>query len=249
MKFRRFVGLLAITLAAMVPTESAYAQQARTAEQLVDAYFETAGGRDQWASAAGEYVLAVTTLPGAPLPYTFEFCWSFREPRTAERARFQGRTQLRGYESGVGWTFRKDSAAEQGQVRVWSAEESARNEAIWRGTFEVVLHRLARRDPALRVGMGQGPWAEWIEISEAGAPIGRLLLDDENTPRRYRRLADGAAVVFGPQAERGGINFAASGAFEIGASFQIIALELLSSEPRNVFAAPHTSHDGSLSCR
>lgn len=238
--------------AAVVATQlppAAYAQSNNEAERAVDRYFETAGGRDLWANAAGEYVLAVTTDPRLPLPYTFEFCWSFQQPRTAERARFQGRTQLRGFEQGRGWSFRREQGAAQGTLRPWSAEENAAADDIWRGAFEVVLHRLAARDRALSVRMGEGPWQGYVEIVEANNPIGRLLLSEDGHPLRYQRVADDTRVVFGPDAERGGFHFPEGGAFEIGATFKIIALELLPSEPRGVYAQPPATHDGAMTCR
>lgn len=241
--------LCAALALAVLATPPASAQTPSDAVRAIDHYFEAAGGRDLWANAAGEYVLAVTTDPRLPLPYTFEFCWSFREPRTAERARFQGRTQLRGFERGHGWSYRRDVGAAQGTVRPWSAEENATNDAIWRGAFEVVVHRLAARDPALSVRMGQGAWEGYVEIVEAGSPVGRLLLNEEGQPLRYQRAVDDTRVVFGPQAERGSFRFPEGGSFEIGATFKIIALELMSSEPRGVYAQPQPTHDGNMLCR
>lgn len=242
-------ALCAVLAFALVASPPAAAQTSGAAAQAIDHYFQAAGGRELWANAAGEYVLAVTNDPRLPGPYTFEFCWSFREPRTAERARFQNRTQLRGFERGRGWSFRRDVGAAQGTVRPWSAEENANGDDIWRGAFEVVVHRLAARDPALSVHMGQGPWEGYVEIVEGAAPIGRLLLNEEGEPLRYQRVIDDTRVVFGPQAERGGFRFPKGGSFEIGATFEIIALELLPSEPRGVYAQPQITHDGAMLCR
>jgi hypothetical protein len=219
------------------------------AAQAVDRYLEALGGRAAWASARGEYVLAVTTDPRRPLPYTFELCWDFTQPRTAERARFQSRTQLRGYQAGEGWSFGRDATAAEGTIRTWSVEESASNENLWRAAFEVVTHRLAARDPELSVREGEGEWSGWIEIAERGAPIARLQTDASGAPQRYRRLVDDTSIVFGPLVDRGAIRFPKHGAFDPGASFEVISIELYPTSPQAVYGRPATGHDGSMTCR
>lgn len=219
------------------------------ASRAIDRYLEAMGGREAWAEAKGEYVLAVTSDPRRPLPYTFELCWDFSQPRTAERARLQSRTQLRGYASGDGWSFGRDAGTPEGTLRDWSAEESATNENLWRAAFEVVTHRLAARDPELSVRSGKGEWAGWIEFDERGTPIARLLTDEDGSPQRYRRLVDDTSIVFGPLVDRGAIRFPKHGAFDPGASFEVIAIELSADAPQTVFQRPVVTHDGSMICR
>jgi hypothetical protein len=247
MKAFRILALLSLgsSFAATSPAVAA----GEDADQAIDRYLEAVGGRAAWASAHGEYVLAVTTDPRRALPYTFELCWDFTRPRTAERARFQSRTQLRGYASGDGWSFGRDIAAPEGTIRDWSADENATNESLWRAAFEVVTHRLAARDPDLSVRNGAAEWAGWVEISERGTPIARLLTDAAGVPQRYRRLVDDTSIVFGPLVERGAIRFPRSGAFDPGASFEVIAIELYPDSPEAVFRRPEPAHDGSMACR
>lgn len=241
--------LLFIGCGLTLATQSAIASAEDAATRAVDRYLEALGGRAVWAEARGEYVLAVTTDPRRPLPYTFELCWDFTQPRTAERARMQSRTQLRGYAAGEGWSLGRDAGAPQGTLRSWSAEEGATNEALWRAAFEVVTHRLAAGDADLAVQSGAGEWAGWIEISEKGTPIARLLTDESGAPQRYRRLADGTSLVFGPLVDRGPIRFPKHGAFDPGASFEVIAMEFSRDPPQAVFRRPAADHDGSLICR
>jgi len=237
--------LLSLLFAAPTPVMAA----ADDAPRVVDRYLEAVGGREAWASANGEYVLAVTTDPRFPLPYTFELCWDFSQPRTAERARFQSRTQLRGYVAGDGWSFGRDVGAGEGTFRTWSAEERATNETLWRAAFEVVTHRLAARDPELSVRMGQGEWSGWVQVAERGTPIARLLTDKSGAPQRYQRLVDDTSIVFGPLVDRGAIRFPKHGAFDPGASFEVITIELSPDAPQAVFRRPSSGHDGSMTCR
>jgi hypothetical protein len=247
MKATRSLVLFALTagLTAPLPVVAA----GNDAAEAVDRYLEAVGGRAVWASARGEYVLAMTTDPRRPLPYTFELCWDFSQPRTAERARFQSRTQRRGYAGGDGWSFGRDVGSPEGTLRTWSAEEGAANESLWRAAFEVVTHRLAARDPELSVRSGADEWAGWIEIAERGAPIARLLTDEAGAPQRYRRLVDDTSIVFGPLVDRGAIRFPQNGAFDPGARFEVIAIELYPDAPQAVFRRPDANHDGSMVCR
>lgn len=240
-------ALLALFATLSAPLPAAAADADATAS--IDRYLEAVGGRGAWAAARGEYVLAVTTDPRRPLPYTFELCWDFTQPRTAERARFQSRTQRRGYESGDGWSFGRDVGTADGTLRTWSAEENATNEALWRAAFEVVTHRLAARDPDLSVRNGDAEWAGWVEIAERGTPIARLLTDASGAPQRYRRLVDDTSIVFGPLVDRGPIRFPLNGAFDPGARFEVIAIELYPEAPQAVFRRPAAGHDGSMTCR
>jgi hypothetical protein len=247
MRAIRSLSIIATGLSLLAPAGVATADDA--ASEAIDRYLAALGGRAAWAGAQGEYVLAMTTDPRRPLPYTFELCWDFSQPRTAERARFQSRTQLRGYAAGDGWSFGHDVGAPEGTIRTWSTKESAFNESLWGAAFEVITHRLATRDPDLAVRKSEGEWAGWIEITERGIPIARLLTDAAGAPQRYRRLVDDTSIVFGPLVDRGAIRFPKNGAFDPGASFEVIAMELFRDSPQAVFRRPAANHDGSMICR
>jgi hypothetical protein len=247
MKEMQVSVLLALCAVFSAPPPAAAVDTGAT--QVIDRYLDAVGGRAAWAAARGEYVLAMTMDPRRPLPYTFELCWDFTQPRTAERARFQSRTQLRGYESGLGWSFGREIGSAEGAFRTWSAEEGATNESLWRAAFEVVTHRLAADDPDLSVRSGKGEWAGWVEIAERETLIARLLTDEAGAPQRYRRLVDDTSIIFGPLADRGAIRFPQNGAFDPGARFEVIAIELYPEAPKAVFRRPAAGHDGSMTCR
>jgi hypothetical protein len=139
--------------------------------------------------------------------------------------------------------------APEGTLRAWSSEEGATNESLWRAAFEVVTHRLALRDPTLSVRNGEGEWVGWVEITERGTPIARLLTDETGAPQRYRRLVDDTSIVFGPLVDRGPIRFPQNGAFDPGARFEVVAIELHPESPQAVFQKPAAGHDGSMTCR
>lgn len=246
---RSIITMLLVVIAASTTIHSSAATPDTEAAARVDRYLEALGGRGPWAAARGEYVLAVTTDPKRPLPYTFELCWDLGQPRTAERARLQSRTQRRGYAQGSGWSYGVDAGSDAGTLRTWTAEEGANNEKLWRAAFEVVTHRLAAKDPALQVRMGRDDWAGWIEVQEQGAVVARLLTDADGAPQRYLRLVDNTSLVFGPLVDRGPIRFPKHGDFDPGAHFEVITIEFSPRAPQAVFALPASTSRGELDCR
>ena len=217
-------------------------------DDLLDGYFEAIGGRDEWAAGHGEYVLAKVEDPRFALPGTFEFCWSWDEPRTADRSRFQGLTQLRAYAGDDGWTFVRPSGDQEGTVRTWDDARRMRGQSEWTGNFEVLTHRLAKRDERVTTRMGTGPWASWVEISVDARIVAYLLVGEGGAPRSFHRVFDGITVIFGPLAERGRINFPAWGKFEGGEPFELIAFEILASAPVEPFQEPGPGDSGLLNC-
>lgn len=221
----------------------------RTAAEKLDLFYTAIGGRDVWAEGHGEYVLAKVEDPRFPLPATFEFCWSWDEPRAADRSRFQDLTQTRALQGDTGWTFNKPSGNSPGQVKEWDAARLQRGLMEWTGNFEVLAHRMAKRDPAVSVVMGEGEMNGWLAISVDGTLRSYLLLDESGAPRKFHRLFDDARVEFGPLADRGRLKFPAWGSFEGGEPFDIIAFEILDTAPTRPFVVPDATDPGYLDCR
>lgn len=219
-----------------------------TSDGLLENYFDAVGGREVWAAGHGEYVLATIEDPAFPLPGTFEFCWSWDDARTADRSRFQGRTQLRAYTGDDGWTFVKPSGDQQGTITTWDDARKARGLSEWNGNFEVLTHRLAKNDERVTTCMGEGQWTSWIEISVDAQVAAYLLIGETGAPEKFHRVIDGITVVFGPLAERGAINFPAWGMFEGGEPFDIIAFEILASAPSEAFQKPGLGDSALMDC-
>ena len=215
---------------------------------LLEKYFEALGGREEWAAGRGEYVLAKVEDPASPLPGTFEFCWSWDEPRTADRSRFQGFTRLRSYTGDEGWTFVRPSAGQQGVLTSWDDARKVRGRSEWNGNFEVLTHRLAARDDRLSTRMGEGPWASWVEISADAQIVAYLRIGETGAPEKFHRVFDEVTVAFGPLVARGAINFPAWGKFEDGKPFDIIAFEILASAPVEPFRKPDPADSALMNC-
>ncbi|NJM35451.1 MAG: hypothetical protein HC850_12905 [Rhodomicrobium sp.] len=171
-------SFLCLCLGWGIPAEAADA----VAEQRLNAFFQAIGGRDVWAAGRGEYVLAKVDDPRFPLPGTFEFCWSWEAPNAADRSRFQDVTQLRAVYGDEGWLFLKPSGDAPGELKRWDEARRARALSEWTGNFEVLIHRMAKRDPRVSTGMGDGDKAGWIEITVDGQKVSYLLLDEGARP-------------------------------------------------------------------
>jgi len=233
---------------AMAMAAAAVGAEDDVAQRRLDDYFAAMGGRDVWAAGRGEYVLASISDPRFPLPGTFELCWNWEQPQTADRARFQGTTQIRAFDGRQGWTATRSSVSTGTVLADWDAARRERGFAEWRGNFEILTHRLARGDRRVSARMGDGPWSGWIEIEVDGLTVAQLLLDDRGAPKRFHRVFDDVNVRFGPLADRGQLKFPAWGAFDDGEPFDLIAFEILDAPPRNVQQPPADEHRGFWVC-
>lgn len=216
---------------------------------ILDKYFSVAGGRDAWASAHGEYVLAKVADPRFPLPATFEFCWSWDDVFRADRMRVQGMTRQTVLRAEDGWIFSRPSNAPKGVIEPLSEELMQRARSEYIGNFEVLTHRLAKRDEAISTRLGAGPWQNWVEVSVDNDVTAYILFAEDGSPKRFFRLFDETSIFFGPLADRGAVKFPAWGAFEGGEPFDLIVFELLDSAPTVPFEKPDITDSGHWSCR
>jgi hypothetical protein len=240
------VRVLAV-LVALVTAGAAAADQ--RSEEVLTNYFAALGGRSIWAEGHGEYVLARVKTPGLPLPGTFELCLSWEKPQTADRARFQNLTQFRAFTGNEGWTFSRPSGQNAGELKNWYEMRMHRGLSEWAGNFEVLTHRLARRDEKVTTRMGAGPWKDWVEISIDSKVTAYLFINDEGVPRKFYRLFDDTSITFGPLAQRGNIAFPAGGSFDGGEPFDLIAFEILDTPPVEPFSRPDPGDAAYMHCR
>ena len=190
-------------------------EQSRRAEadQVLERYFEKIGGREKFATARGEYIaIEIRDPKQSHLPYYFELCFSYEDPRGATRIHSNNITLLSAYDHDKGWAIRKAP----GQMAALKARSEASIEAAlvdWRGNFEVLTHRLAKRDPDVYATMGEGPYEGWLIIHEKEEPVFRLVINEEGEPVQFERILDGTKVHFGPLVSFGDYSFPSNGRF------------------------------------
>jgi len=228
-------ALVAIHLLASLVCAQAVADS--TSDTILDRYFEAIGGRAIWAEGHGEYVLAKIADSRFALPGTFEICWNWELPQTADRLRVQGLSQTRVYAGSHGWTVRKSSGAPGTDHIEWDGARMMQGLAEWTGNFEVLTHRIANGDERVTTRMGEGSRQGWIEILVDQDVVGHLLIDSDGEPKKFHRVFDDVSVDLGPLADRGGIRFPAWGAFEGGEPFDLLVFEILDATPVQPFHA------------
>ena len=88
------------------------------------------------------------------------------------------------------------------------------------------------------------PRKGWVEISVDDEIVAFLMIGEDGAPKKFHRVFDGITVTFGPLVERGQINFPATGAFEDGEPFDLIAFEILELTPVEPFERPEPGDSG-----
>ena len=245
-------ALSAMSLSGGSTAASSPDERRAEAERQLDKFFAAMGGRDQFAQAHGEYIAIEINDPRvSPLPFYFELCWSYRDPRQATRANASAFTRRTGFDGKAGgWTLKQ----EQGkgvEFVPWSESRVQTALADWRGNFEGLTHRLAKRDPDVRAIMGIGPWEGWLEIREKGDVVFYLRLNEDGAPVRFRRVYDGTAVTFGPLVQQASARFPSRGLFEDSySSFDFHLFKLITHPMADAtFAPPADKQNLHLTCQ
>ncbi len=227
-------------------------ERLKEAERQLDKFFVAMGGRDQFAQAYGEYIAIEINDPRvSPLPFYFELCWSYRDPRQATRANAMAFTRRTGFDGkATGWTLKQEQGNAVEFVS-WSEKRVQTALADWRGNFEGLTHRLAKRDPDVRAIMGVGPWDGWLEIREKGDVVFYLRLNEDGAPVRFRRVYDGTAVAFGPLVQQASARFPSRGLFEDSySSFDFHIFKLIAHPMTDAtFAPPADKQNLHLTCQ
>ena len=236
--------------ASMLPGYSFADDSQDKANAILDTYFERIGGREKFASAKGEYIsIEITDPTQSALPFYFELCFSYEDPRGATRINSNQITRLMAYDHNEGWTITKAP----GQPAVYSERSEKSIQAAltdWRGNFEVLTHRLAARDPDVYATMGEGHYEGWLIIHEKNEPVFRLMVSAEGEPVQFERILDGTKVQFGPLVSFGEYSFPSSGRF-VGTfnDFDFHIFRLINEPLTKAFAPPVDKDNPAIDCR
>jgi len=227
-------------------------ERRKEAERQLDKFFVAMGGREQFANAYGEYIAIQVNDPRvSKLPFYFELCWSYRDARQATRANALAFTRRTGFDGkSSGWTLKQEQGKDI-EFAPWSEKRVKTALADWRGNFEGLTHRLAKRDPDVKAVMGVGPWEGWLEIFEKGDTVFYLRLNDDGAPIRFRRVYDGTAVTFGPLVDQASARFPSHGLFEDSfSSFDFHIFKLMTKPMADkTFAPPADKQTLALNCQ
>jgi hypothetical protein len=169
------------------------------AEALADRMLAALGGRAAWAAVTNTVNDSQQNWDGEPSVLRVVITMDFTRPRFRIETRGEGLDLIRVIDGDRNWRITRE-----GTVAPVSSDTLAEDRRWYQGHVYRTLHRIAKRDPAIRLGIGNG---DRLEVHEGGARIAWYLLDRRGQPYRYGAHDDDTGAIFGPwETSPGGIS-------------------------------------------
>ena len=210
------LSLLALTSIAQdaAPTE--------TAEARLERLLAAMGGRDAWARVQS-YTIRATHYEAGRAPYANTIWNDFARPAVRIEAKGPDLNAARAIDGDRGWRRR------DGTVTDLTAAQLGDEQRCWESNVYRTLHRLATRDPALRVRSvgpnrleiwrADGVRLNWLELNKAGEPI------------RFGTWDSETGNIFGPLFQQGPVKCAKWGTNAAGTwKYEVVEL-IVSDQP------------------
>lgn len=183
-----------IVLLALFPSWSAEPEAERLAQRMLDAL----GGRAAWAAATNTVNDSQQNWDGEPPVLRVVITMDFDRPRLRIETRGEGLHLVRVVDGERHWRLTRE-----GKIAPVTDETLAIDRRWYQGHVYRTLHRIAKRDPAITLGIGKDGR---LEVREGAARIAWYKLDRSGQPFRYGAHDDDTGSIFGPwDAEAGGI--------------------------------------------
>ena len=180
-----FASTLA-TLFLLAPTLA----HAREAEKAAERMLAAIGGRDAWARVKNTVNDSRQDWDGDPSELRVVITMDFERPRMRIETRGKGLHLVRVLDGDKHWRLSRE-----GTIEPVSAETVAADRKFYAGHVYRTLHRIAARDPALRLAVGQ---EGRLEAHEGGARIAWYALDRSGAVYLYGAHDDEVGGIFGP---------------------------------------------------
>jgi hypothetical protein len=186
--------ILAAALVAATPALGAAPDAEALAQRMLDAL----GGRAPWAAATNTVNDSQQNWDGEPSVLRVVITMDFERPRLRIETRGEGLHLVRVIDGDRHWRTTREGAV------VPVSEETLAGDRRWyQGHIYRTLHRIAKRDPAIRIST---PRPAVLEVHEGGTRIAWYALDRLGQPYRYGAHDDDTGAIFGPwEAEKAGI--------------------------------------------
>lgn len=188
-----------IALAALLPLHSGGASlPLDQAEALAERMLSSLGGRAAWAAARNTVNDSRQDWDGDPSELRVVITMDFERPRIRIETWGKGLHVVRAIDGDTHWRRTRD-----GGIQPLTAEILEDDRRFYAGHVYRTLHRVARRDPALRLAVGKGGR---LEVHEGASRIAWYVLDRRGQPYLYGAHDDEVGAIFGPWLhEAGGI--------------------------------------------
>jgi hypothetical protein len=177
---------------------SSVAAASPAAEALAERMLNALGGRAAWARVTNLVNDSQQNRAGEPPLVRAVITMDFARPRVRIETTGPGLRLVRVIDGERHWRLTR-----AGNVEPYPAQLLDEDRRFYAGHVYRSLHRLAARDPALRLSVGGDGR---LELHEGGARIAWYLLDVRGEPYRYGAHDDEQGSIFGPwEFERDGI--------------------------------------------
>ena len=163
---------------------------AESAEALADRMLAALGGRDAWARAKNTVNDSRQDWDGDPSPLRVVITMDFERLRLRIETRGKDLHLIRVLDGDKHWRLARD-----GTIGPVTEQTVAIDRKFWQGHVYRTLHRIAARDPAIRLALGKDGR---LEVHEAGARIAWYALDRSGQPYLYGAHDDEVGGIFGP---------------------------------------------------
>jgi hypothetical protein len=191
------LSIAAVLLAASLSSAAA-ATAAAEPEALADRMLAAIGGRAAWAAVTNTVNDSQQNWDGDPPLLRVVITMDFTRPRFRIETRGEGIDLVRVIDGDRHWRTTRE-----GSVAPVSAATLADDRRWYQGHIYRTLHRIAKRDPAIRLRMSN---SGRLEVHEGESRIAWYLLDRAGQPYRYGAHDDDTGAIFGPwEAGAGGI--------------------------------------------
>ena len=173
-----------LLLAASLP---AWAQEA---EQVAERMLSALGGREAWARATNTVNDSRQDWDGEPPELRVVITMDFERPRIRIETWGKGLHVARVLDGDRHWRLTRD-----GKIAAVPDNVLEVDRKFWQGHVYRTLHRIAKRDPAIRLAMGKDGR---LEVHEGGTRIAWYALDRRGEPYLYGAHDDEVGGIFGP---------------------------------------------------
>jgi hypothetical protein len=187
-------SLLALALLLLAPHAAAATDPGPVAERMLAAL----GGREAWARAKNTVNDSRQDWDGEPPELRVVITMDFERPRLRIETWGKDLHVVRVVDGEAHWRQARD-----GQIGPVPEAVLEGDRKFWQGHVYRTLHRVAARDPVIRLAMGK---EGRLEVHEAGKRIAWYALDRRAQPYLYGAHDDEVGAIFGPwEREAGGI--------------------------------------------
>ena len=181
--------LLALSALLLVTPLNA-STSAPEAERLADRMLAALGGRAAWASVKNTVNDSRQDWDGEPPELRVVITMDFERPRLRIETRGKDLHLIRVIDGENHWRLSRD-----GKIEPVAAEVVKIDRRFYAGHVYRTLHRIAARDPALKLALGR---EGRLEVHEAGTRIAWYALDRSGQPYLYGAHDDETGGIFGP---------------------------------------------------